>query len=75
MQFHTKIPRERTENLKMRLRVLKKCREKAKYRRAVMSACKDDLLFFVNLFVFQFNVVRQEHVRPLALARDRAADA
>lgn len=53
--YHRDVPREPLDNLKFRRHVLTKCRASRRYRTAVLKACKTDLLFYVNTFVWQFN--------------------
>lgn len=53
--FHQRVPRERSQNLRFRRFVLRKCREDTRYRKAVLHACSEDFLFFVNVFVWQYN--------------------
>ncbi len=53
--YHLLVPKERVANLKFRRQLLKRCREKPAYRKAVLEMCRRDCLFFVNAFVWQFN--------------------
>lgn len=57
--FHKLIPREREANLRMRLRVLSRCRKSERYRKAVIEACRTDIIFYINLFVWQFSPVKK----------------
>ena len=54
-QFHLRVPRDRALNLRWRLYVLRRCREKKSFRRAVEQMCRSDILFWINTFVWQFN--------------------
>lgn len=54
-KWHKLVPKERTANLKFRLKLLRLCRKSAKYRAAIREACRQDILFWINAFVWQFN--------------------
>lgn len=53
--YHLRVPRKRTQNVRFRLFVLRKCRSDTRYRAAVREMCKRDILFWINTFVWQFN--------------------
>ena len=46
--FYQKVPKDRDENLRYRLSLRRKCQKDDRARRAVMSACRDDILYFFN---------------------------
>ena len=49
--FYKKFcPRSRKRNLDKRRKVLKRCAEDLKYRKAIIQTCKRDILFFLNMF-------------------------
>lgn len=54
-QWHKQVPKDRDENLVFRQQVLRACREHAWARKAALEACRQDILFFVNVFVWQVN--------------------
>lgn len=54
-KWHEKVPREYFANLEFRLNLLRLCRNDRQAQRAVWYACANDFLFFVNVFVYQFN--------------------
>lgn len=54
-EWHRHVPRTLKENLLFRRWLLKKCAEDDKIKRAVIEACRQDILFYINSFVFQFN--------------------
>lgn len=54
-EWHRRIPREYRVNLKYRVRVLELADKDRSYQRALRLACKEDILFYINLFVWQFN--------------------
>lgn len=54
-QWHKLVPRERIANLKFRRSVLKQCLTRKDLQAAMMYACKHDILFWINTFVWQFN--------------------
>lgn len=53
--YHQSIPRSLHGNLLFRRRVLRACREDRSLREAAIEACKRDVLFFINQFVWQYN--------------------
>lgn len=53
--YHLRVPRERRGNVLFRRFLLARCRRDARNRKAVMGACRDDIFFFINCFVWQFN--------------------
>ncbi len=52
---HLKIPRNLEDNKAYRKRVLERCYDSDLSRAAALRLCKNDLLFYVNTFVWQFN--------------------
>ena len=46
--YYRKVPKDRDENLKYRLELRNRCKTDARVRRAVESACRDDVLYFFN---------------------------
>jgi hypothetical protein len=53
--YHERVPRGVRENLLYRRRVLASCRSSARNRAAVREMCRRDFLFFVCVFVWQYN--------------------
>ena len=53
-KWHLQVPKERTENLKYRRWLLTLCKQK-RYRPAVLEMCRSDILFWINSFVMQVN--------------------
>lgn len=53
--WHKIIPKERHANLRFRRALLDKCKNNPAVQRAVIQACKDDLLFYVNTMVWYHN--------------------
>lgn len=54
-QFHKRIPRDLKKNLRWRQHVLKATDHNPRMRLAVELACKRDILFFINTFVWQYD--------------------
>src|SRR6266850_5727752 len=55
-QWHKSIPKGRAENLRWRIRLLEAVRKYgAPARQAVFKMCREDILFYINGFVFQYN--------------------
>lgn len=50
--FHTRVPRERIANLLFRRKMLTDCRDSLAARRAIYEACRQDILFYINVFCF-----------------------
>lgn len=53
--FHTRVPRDPAENLAYRRRLLEACKHDARLRASVTECCRQDILFFINSFVWQYN--------------------
>lgn len=53
--YHKHVPRNYEENLDFRSWLLKKCRESVHAQKACLYACSQDILFYINSFVFQHN--------------------
>jgi hypothetical protein len=54
-RYHHKVPKGRVANLHFRRWILARCRKNRKYRRAVVAACRRDIIFFIDAFVWQTN--------------------
>lgn len=54
-KFHEQVPKELKENIRYRLWIRAECKKNKSFRREVIRACKDDILFFINTFAIQFN--------------------
>ena len=54
-QYHLQVPREYLPNLLFRRSILRKCRNNRENQRAIIEACRKDMLFFINVFVVQYN--------------------
>ncbi len=52
---HSSVPRGVAANLAFRGYVLLRCKYDRKFRKFVVKLCRDDILFFINTFVWQFN--------------------
>lgn len=53
--FHRHVPTTFQENLAARQRILRACSNSEFNQQIVRRACKEDILFYCNLFVWQFN--------------------
>lgn len=49
------VPREPVANVKFRVKLLKAMRDDARLRAGIEEMCKRDILFAINVFVWQFN--------------------
>jgi len=54
-EHHRLIPRAAPENLAARRRVLDAARRSPAVREELLAMCRDDILFYVNLFVWTYN--------------------
>jgi hypothetical protein len=54
-EFHKLVPREMLSNLRYREAVLKKAHNNPRVQAQLREACRRDLLFFINTFVWQYN--------------------
>lgn len=52
--FYQKVPKDRDENLSYRLELRRRCAKDPKVRKAVVSACRDDILYFFNSLCFLY---------------------
>ncbi len=58
---HQLIPKDFRKNVYFRLYLLRRAAESAEsaeVRRAILTLCKEDILFFINLFVVQYNAMK-----------------
>jgi hypothetical protein len=53
--YHRDVPRDLAGNLAYRAEILRLCDDHPEYRAAVVEMCRDDLLFYINVFVWQYN--------------------
>lgn len=54
-QWYKQIPKERNANLRFRRSILRACKGSPKHQAAMRQMCSEDILAFVNLFVWQYN--------------------
>src|SRR5688572_4085952 len=52
---YKRVPKDKRENLEFRKFVLQRADENPEYRQALIRACREDILFYINTFVYQFN--------------------
>jgi len=53
--WYRRVPKKYSENLKFRRWLIRECQNNPEMREAVWRACRADILFFINCFIFQFN--------------------
>ncbi len=53
--WHKRVPKDFVENLQFRRHVLAAARGDRAMQRAIVQACREDILFFINVFVWQYN--------------------
>jgi hypothetical protein len=54
-RWHEQVPRDPVENRRYRLATLRRASADGPFRQALVAACRDDVLLYVNTFVMQFN--------------------
>lgn len=52
---HLQVPKDKRENLRFRRFVLDRADRDVRYRDALIQMCREDILFYINTFVWQFN--------------------
>ena len=69
--FYKRVPKDLEGNLRYRVKILKGCAESEEFRNHVIAACKQDILFFFNVFCWVYeprprivNGVRQSMKLP-----------
>lgn len=60
MKFSDRVPREYGANLRWRLFVLKKAKGNLELQSALRYACRQDILFYINTFVYQTNPNKED---------------
>lgn len=60
---HQLIPKSLISNLEMRIAVLEAAERDADLQRGLIQMCREDLLFFINLFVWQTDPTQGENLR------------
>jgi len=54
-KWHLRVRKEPIENLKFRRHVLRWAAGNPARQKALIEACRQDILFYINTFVWQFN--------------------
>lgn len=52
---HLDVPRDPKDNRIYRAGLLEKCLRSAMFRKGIIEMCRNDILFYINSFVWQFN--------------------
>jgi len=60
---HRKVPRDAAENVEYRKRLLERARGDRDFQRGVVQMCREDILFYINSFVWQFNPKKEPNER------------
>lgn len=53
--FHKHVPKGVKDNLRFRIWLLKRCRGDRAVQKAMLAACAQDIVFWINAFVWQYN--------------------
>ncbi len=59
-QGYREVPKGTLDNLDFRSYISRRCRASGKFRRKIVEACRTDILFWVNVFVCQYNPNAEE---------------
>lgn len=62
--YHQRVPKDLQTNLRFRRFILGKAREDAEVQQALRAACAQDLIFWINTFVWQYNPNARNEVAP-----------
>lgn len=54
-RHHLTVPRDTRENLRFREKLLAECAKSERARRLVTTACRDDIIFWIDCFAWQTN--------------------
>ncbi len=54
-KYNQNVPRDLIGNVAFRLSIIQQCKTEEKARAAVMKMCREDVLFFFAVFVWQYN--------------------
>lgn len=54
-KWHEQVPKDYLQNLKFRRHLLRAARKSVTAQRVLLEMCKNDILFFINTMVMQFN--------------------
>lgn len=49
-EFYKRVPKDRAENLRYRIAVRQRAAKDLKFRKACLAACREDYLYFLNVF-------------------------
>ena len=55
MQWYKQVPRKPDENLRFRLFLYEKAKKNRPLQESLLAMCRQDILFFISAFVWQFN--------------------
>ena len=67
-EWYKSVPEEIGANVRFRLALLEECAKDEDFRKGVMEICRRDILFFINVFVWQFNPKKKGDEAHLATA-------
>ncbi len=60
-KWHELVPRDMESNLRYRVWLRKACKTDAGLRKAIMAVCEQDVLFWINSFVWQHNPRKKKY--------------
>jgi hypothetical protein len=60
-KWHERAPRDRDQNLRARKALLEAARDNPAVQERLLAICRDDILFYVNLFVWEYNPRHKGH--------------
>ncbi len=60
-QWHKLVPKDPLKNLIFRQWLVETAKKDKQFRRALVLMCKQDILFYINCFVWQYNPDNIDH--------------
>ncbi len=58
-KYHLKVPKDYQKNLEFRTELLQRAAADVNLQRGIVEMCRQDMLFYVNTFVWQFNPTKK----------------
>src|SRR5437868_942539 len=54
-KWHEHVPKDPVENVRFRLDLLERARGDLAFQAAILEICRQDIFFYINTFVWQYN--------------------
>lgn len=62
---YLKVPKDLKRNLLFRKEIIKRCLENEDYAKEIRRICKQDILFYLNVFAWTYNPKNKSHLKVL----------